>query len=502
MLDDDELTWLDERMRGGFEHVLVGTSLPFLLAPGLHYVEAFSEALAGGGWGKRLGARAGELMRQHVDLEHWAAFQKDFQRVCELVLEVLRGERGTVPRTVTFLSGDVHHSYVSEARPNEGEPIRGRFIQAVCSPIRNPLPQAIRFATAGLSYGVAGPIGHVVAASAKVPKAPVDWRLLKGPWFDNNIATLEIRPGEGLRMWWATGEVEDGRHDKPRFAQVAEVDDHVSAGAITDVDGIRVGQAQRVGDGWLTGVTVVLPPPEGAVAGVDVRGGGPGTRETDLLDPRNLVDRVHAIVLTGGSALGLAAADGVAQALLADGVGFPVGMPPQPGHVVPIVPAAVIFDLGRGGAFGNAPDAALGAEAYAAASTNVAEGSVGAGTGAAVGGLKGGVGTASVAPPRRHHRRRARRRQRSRVGRRPADRRAVRRPALRAGRPARPAPPRPGRRRALRRAPRGQTGRRHGRHRHHPLPGPRCARGWPPMSRPSRPMSRGHRRCRCEGRTR
>lgn len=168
--------------------------------------------------------------------------------------------------------------------------------------------------------------------------------------------------------------------------------------AITDVPGIRVGQAQRVGDGWLTGVTVVLPPPEGAVAGVDVRGGGPGTRETDVLDPRNLVERAHAVVLTGGSALGLGAADGVTRALFEDGIGFavtPPGRPSRPDHVVPIVPAAVIFDLGRGGEFGHAPDAALGREACAAAGSVIAQGSVGAGTGAMAGGLKGGVGTAS-----------------------------------------------------------------------------------------------------------
>ncbi len=164
--------------------------------------------------------------------------------------------------------------------------------------------------------------------------------------------------------------------------------------AITDVPGFRVGHAQRTGDGWLTGTTVVLPPAEGAVGGVDVRGGGPGTRETDLLDPRNQVDRVHAVVLTGGSALGLAAADGVARALLEQGVGFPVS--PEPGHVVPIVPAAVVFDLGRGGEFGLTPDAALGREALAAADVEVAEGTVGAGTGTRVGGLKGGIGTASA----------------------------------------------------------------------------------------------------------
>ncbi|MGD9960360.1 P1 family peptidase [Nocardioides sp.] len=166
--------------------------------------------------------------------------------------------------------------------------------------------------------------------------------------------------------------------------------------AITDVEGIRVGHAQRTDEGWLTGTTVVLAPPDGAVGGVDVRGGGPGTRETDVLDPRNLVERVHAVVLSGGSALGLAAADGVARALFDDGIGYPMG---APGEVVPIVPAAILFDLGRGGVFGNAPDAALGAQAYAAAHDSTALGCVGAGTGARAGGLRGGVGTASAVLP-------------------------------------------------------------------------------------------------------
>jgi len=167
--------------------------------------------------------------------------------------------------------------------------------------------------------------------------------------------------------------------------------------SLTDVAGIRVGHADRRGDGWLSGVTVVLAPEAGAVAGVDVRGGGPGTRETDLLDPRNLVERVHAITLSGGSAFGLAAADGVLQRLYRAGVGYPVG---GPGEVVPIVPGAVIFDLGRGGDFTRRPGAAMGEEAYAAALSGafgpVSTGSVGAGTGAIAGGLKGAVGSASV----------------------------------------------------------------------------------------------------------
>ncbi len=175
----------------------------------------------------------------------------------------------------------------------------------------------------------------------------------------------------------------------------------ISMGAtnsLADVTGLRVGHEQRVGDGWLTGTTCVLSPDGGAVGGVDVRGGGPGTRETDLLDPRNMVERVHAVVLTGGSAYGLAAASGVADALGSRGIGLPMA---GPGEVVPIVPAAVIYDLGRGGNFSARPDAGFGRRACEAAlaaeeGARPATGCVGAGTGAVVGGLKGGIGTASV----------------------------------------------------------------------------------------------------------
>ncbi len=162
---------------------------------------------------------------------------------------------------------------------------------------------------------------------------------------------------------------------------------------LTDIAGLRVGHATRDEPGWLTGCTVVLPD-RPCVCGVSVRGGGPGTRETDLLDPRNLVDRLDAIVLSGGSAFGLGVADGVMRHLYAAGRGWPMG---SPGQVVPIVPAAVLFDLGRGGDWSHHPGPLDGERACGAALDGpVAQGSVGAGTGAVAGGLKGGVGSASV----------------------------------------------------------------------------------------------------------
>ncbi|MFB7271366.1 P1 family peptidase [Streptomyces sp. NPDC056244] len=169
--------------------------------------------------------------------------------------------------------------------------------------------------------------------------------------------------------------------------------------ALTDVAGLRVGHARVAGDRALTGTTVVLAPQGGVVAAVDVRGGGPATRETDALDPRNIVQRVDAVVLTGGSAYGLDSASGVVAWLEERRRGVRVG--PGPDQVVPVVPAAGVFDLGRGGDWRIRPDAATGRAAVEAAARSasgapVAEGAVGAGTGALVGPLKGGIGTAST----------------------------------------------------------------------------------------------------------
>lgn len=159
---------------------------------------------------------------------------------------------------------------------------------------------------------------------------------------------------------------------------------------ITDVEGIEVGHyTDRKA---VCGVSVVLCT-EGAVGGVDVRGGAPCTRETDLLEPGNLVEKVQAIVLTGGSVFGLAAADGVVRWLAEKGCGFPL----DESHVAPIVPAAALFDLGRGENFIPPIDAAWGRKACQSAESGpVVNGSVGAGTGAFAAGIKGGIGTASA----------------------------------------------------------------------------------------------------------
>jgi len=160
---------------------------------------------------------------------------------------------------------------------------------------------------------------------------------------------------------------------------------------ITDVAGLKVGNAED--RAALTGVTVILPD-DAVVAGVDVRGGAPGTRETDLLRPDCLVERIDAIALAGGSAFGLAAADGVVEWLRRAGRGFPIA-----GRRIPLVPGAIVFDFPVGGERAwpeGPPYRALGLRAAENAATGFALGNAGAGLGARAGGLKGGLGSASA----------------------------------------------------------------------------------------------------------
>ncbi len=164
---------------------------------------------------------------------------------------------------------------------------------------------------------------------------------------------------------------------------------------ITDIVGVRVGNAND--ENVRTGVTVIICD-EPAIAAVDVRGGGPGTRETDALNPENLVERIDALVISGGSAYGLGAADGVASVLGAQGRGFALmdtpGVPRSP-----IVPSAILYDLANGGDknWGETPPYnALGRQALKNASTGFSLGNAGAGYGAMAGSLKGGLGSASI----------------------------------------------------------------------------------------------------------
>ena len=192
MVDQEEWDWITEHATGGVDHLLIATSLPFLLGRGMHYVEAWGEAVAGGAWG-RLAARAGEWIRRTVDLEHWAAFQTSFAALAELQRAVAAGERGRPPASIVTLSGDVHHAYLYEVAFPRGSGARSAVWQAVCSPYRNPLDaRERRVIKLAMSRPVAA-LARALARAAGVRDPALRWRQVgQGPWFDNQVATLTI----------------------------------------------------------------------------------------------------------------------------------------------------------------------------------------------------------------------------------------------------------------------------------------------------------------------
>ncbi|HWM11836.1 MAG TPA: alkaline phosphatase D family protein [Solirubrobacteraceae bacterium] len=192
MVDAEEWRWIVEHATGGYDHLLIGTSLPLIMAPALHYLEAWNEAICDGAWGG-LAARAGEKLRQGADLEHWPAFRDSFFAMCELLREVGAGGSGHAPASIVVLSGDVHHAYLAEVAFPRGSGMSSHVWQATCSPFRNPLSTKERF---GVNFGFtrAGRvIGRLLARAAGVPAPPVRWRFQPGdPRFDNQVGTLEL----------------------------------------------------------------------------------------------------------------------------------------------------------------------------------------------------------------------------------------------------------------------------------------------------------------------
>jgi hypothetical protein len=219
MVDADEWRWITEHATGGVEHLVVGTSLPLLLGPALHHLEAWNEAVCDGAWG-RTASRLGEKLRQGLDLEHWSGFHESFEAFCGLLEDVAAGRRGPAPRTITVASGDVHHAYLAEVGFPPGSDAQSHVFQAVCSPLRNPLDARER-RSIRVTWTKAGMrVARALARAAGVPDPPVRWRLTHdAPWFDNQIATLSL---DGERAAFALDKAvpDDGRD--PRLERVYE----------------------------------------------------------------------------------------------------------------------------------------------------------------------------------------------------------------------------------------------------------------------------------------
>ncbi|GLY33321.1 alkaline phosphatase [Kineosporia sp. NBRC 101731] len=199
MLSEDEFAWVEERTRGDYDHLLIGTSLPWLMAPALHQIEAWSEHLAEG-TGRR--AVLGEKLRRAADLEHWPAFRESFDRLARLIADVASGPQA--PATVCVLSGDVHHSYICEADvtalmssvPAEAS----KVYQLTCSPVHNTIPWVMRLA---FSISWTGPVTRLArllfTRPRTIPETVMSWGSIGGPIFGNAISTL-ILEGRAARV--------------------------------------------------------------------------------------------------------------------------------------------------------------------------------------------------------------------------------------------------------------------------------------------------------------
>jgi len=199
MVSDAEFGWIEGQIEDGiYDHLVIGSSLPWLLPRALHDVESWDEALASGARGRALG-RFGEWLRRAVDLEHWAAFRKSFDLLADLFARVGRGEAGggPAPATICVVSGDVHHTYLAEAE--YPTPVTSRVFQVTCSPMHNTIPRLMQWVfRLGWSRRAERVLGHLSRLSG-VPPLPIHWRHPTGPHFGNALALL-VFDGRSARL--------------------------------------------------------------------------------------------------------------------------------------------------------------------------------------------------------------------------------------------------------------------------------------------------------------
>ncbi|MDQ3303938.1 MAG: alkaline phosphatase family protein [Actinomycetota bacterium] len=221
MIDGAEWAWIQEKATGDFDHLLFGTSLPFLLSPGLHHLESWNEAVCSGAWGAPA-AWLGEKFRQIADLEHWAAFHDSFDDLADLLQAVGAGERSPQrpPASVVVLSGDVHHGYLAKVSFRNGSGVESQVYQAVGSPLRNPLSLPERLV---MQVGWTKPgelFGKALSRLARAKQPNIRWDLAhKEPWFENHISILQLR---GRQASLKVDKSTSGENGEPRLRRLLE----------------------------------------------------------------------------------------------------------------------------------------------------------------------------------------------------------------------------------------------------------------------------------------
>ena len=191
MVDAEEWRWIEEYAIGGFDHLLLGTSLPVLLGPGMHHLQAWNEAVCSGVWGERA-AEWGEKIRRSQDLDHWSSFRDSFVRLTDLIRRVGAGEKGRPPASILVFSGDVHHGYLTESTFRDDE-VESPVYQVVCSPLRNSLP-GDKSRLQRLAWTKPGELaGRALSRLAGLSDPEIRWSLThRSLWFENQIASLEL----------------------------------------------------------------------------------------------------------------------------------------------------------------------------------------------------------------------------------------------------------------------------------------------------------------------